>query len=76
VWALIADQMAEASSPWNGSGKGREFERRIRMRVTLLLSAFCAFAIAMLGLAYGFRGEVKALVARVEARTMGYEALP
>jgi hypothetical protein len=48
------------------------------MRVTLLLSAFGAFAIAVLslGLAYGFPGEVKALVARVEAQAMGYEALP
>ena len=48
------------------------------MRFTLLLSAFGAFAIAMLslGLAYEFRGEVQALVARVEAKTMGYEALP
>jgi hypothetical protein len=46
------------------------------MRVTLLLFAFGAFAMLSLGLAYEFRGEVKALVARVEAQTMGYEAVP
>jgi hypothetical protein len=33
-------------------------------------------SVLSLGLAYEFRGEVKSLVARVEAKTMGYEALP
>jgi hypothetical protein len=47
------------------------------MRVTLLLFAFGAFAIAMLSLGLAlrtreFRGEVHALVASVEAQVMGY----
>jgi hypothetical protein len=48
------------------------------MRVTLLLSAFSALAIAMLSLAAAshsqeIRGQAKELVALVESKVMGYE---
>jgi hypothetical protein len=50
------------------------------MRVTLLLSAFSALAIAMLALGAAshsqeVRGQAKELVALVESMVLGYEPL-
>jgi hypothetical protein len=51
------------------------------MRVTLLLSAFSALAIAMLSLGAAshsqeIRGQAKEFVALVESKVLGYEPMP
>jgi hypothetical protein len=83
------NRVAFGEGVWRCPGGGRLLSRSLRpsagalkeLRITLVLLAFGAFAMAMLYLGLtlrvdGFRGEVKELVARVESQVLGYEPLP